>query len=148
MTVNFYDGSTQLNPLFTAAFAGAFTTVTPMVVGFCFTSQGQLCRAIDPQLIGARSGPALGKIRRANRFAALLVQTIGISFGTVFSRLHAALFHSPGGTTYASNQPFNGVYKDEIDDDNSFEGQMCWQVTRPWPATVSAIQGFNDVSET
>ena len=148
MTVNFYGQTGQAEKQLTAAFAAAFTAVTPMAVGFCFTSQAQLCRAIDPQLIGARTGPALGKIRRVNRFAALLVNTVGIFFGTRFSKLHAALFKSPGGTVYASNAPFNGVYKDNIQDDNSFEGQMCWQVTRPWPATIAAIQGFNDVSET
>lgn len=116
--------------------------IVPACVGFTFTSQGQLLRPLAPQDTGARNGPALGKTRRDHRFAFLFLNTAGVSVGTTFSKLHAALFTSPGGIKYAANQLFSGVWSNPLEDNNSYEGQLCWQATRPYPVNVLAAQPF------
>ncbi len=127
------------NGLFIPALAAA----GPIVVGFTYTSQGQIVRPATPQESGARSGPALGKKRRNMQFAALLDNTAGISFGTTFNGgLYPALFQQPNGTNFTTGQMFSGVYWNTLKDDYSFDGMICWQITRPYSATVCAIEGF------
>lgn len=123
-------------------------TTVPAVVGYTYTSQGQRLRPLAPQDTGSRIGPALGLTRRNHRFAALLLNTTAISFGTTFDKLHAALFKSPGGqTTYAANQLYSGVWSNPLEDNNSYDGMFCWQITRPYPATVLASQTMIDTQE-
>lgn len=122
--------------------------IVPAAVGTTFTSRGQLLRPLAPQETGARNGPALGKTRRNHRFAALLLNTAGVYFGTTFDKLHKALFKSPGGkTTYADNQLFSEVWTDPLEDNNSYDGQLCWQVTRPYPVNVLAVQAFVETQD-
>ncbi len=131
----------------TIATGRAYYTV-PAAIGTTFTSKGQLLRPLSPQDTGARNGPALGKTRRDHRFAALLLNTAGISFGTTFDKLHAALFKSLGGkTTYAANQLYSGVWTNPLEDNNSYDGQLCWQISRPYPATVLAVQPFLETQD-
>lgn len=127
--------------LLTQAYISSFTTF-PVVVGFTYTSDGQIVRPVAPQETGARNGPAMGKIRREEWFAALLVDTQGISIGTDFADLDPMLFESDGGTIYTNLQLFNGVWRDNLEDDYSFDSMLCWRVTRPYPATVANISGF------
>jgi hypothetical protein len=127
---------------YTATFtnAGPFT---PAVGGFTYTSQGQMLRPIAPQEAGSQTGPALGMTRRGHMFAALLKDTQGISFGTDFTNLHSEVFASPGSQVLlASNVLYSGVLWSELDDDYSFNSQLCWQITRPYPANVLAMGGF------
>lgn len=114
------------------------------VIGFTYTSQGQLLRPIAPQMTGAQNGPALGKTRRVMQFSALLNNVINgtVSFGTTFTNMRPGLFTTPSGKTYTPLQAISGVHEGTIEDDNSFDGMICWEVSRPVPAAVSAIGGF------
>lgn len=114
--------------------------IVPACVGTTYTSQGQMLRALDPQSTGARNGPAMGKTRRNHRLAMLLLNSAGIQFGGDFSHLHTALFKSKGGTPYVDNQLFSGVFSDTVEDDYSYDGMLCWQITRPYPANVLAAE--------
>ncbi len=139
------NGSVQVpyvtsNALFTQDFVLNYVGTMPVIVGSNYTSKGQIV-APKGQESGARSGPAPGKIQRTHRFAAKLINTIGISFGTDFSRMHPALFRAPGGTAFAVNTLFSGTYRDAIDDDYSLDSRIAWQVTRPFPVTVASISG-------
>jgi hypothetical protein len=137
--------------LFTAALVASFAGTMPCVVGFSFTSQGQLLRVIDPQEAQSRRGPALGNLRRDHQFAVQLVETQGISFGTNLdgsTKLHSAIFKSKGGTPYAANQLFTGVYRDTLSSITDLDSMLCWQISRPWPATVAAIAAKLGSSET
>jgi hypothetical protein len=129
--------------LFTAAFAAALP-LTEIVVGFTFTSQGQLVRPIMPAETGARNGPALAKVHRTHRSGALLSSTLGISFGTNFTvsgQLTARFTLADQQTNIAPLTTFSGVFAAEIFDQYSYDSMICWQITRPWPATVVAIAG-------
>lgn len=116
----------------------------PAAVGTTFTSIGQRLRPLAPEETGARNGPSLGKTRRNHRVSFLLQNTTGLKFGTNFltGKLHPMNFKTNGGTTYLGNQLFSGVFSDTIEDDYSYDGMICWQSSRPYPANVLAVEGF------
>lgn len=128
------------------SFKGSSTQTTrlsiPVVIGYPYTTQGQLLRPATPPEAGSANGPALGKRRRNHMFSALLHGTQGVSFGTDFTRMRPAQFKTEGGTPYPVTQLFDGVYWDTVDDDYSFEGKLCWEVTRPYPVSVLALGGM------
>jgi hypothetical protein len=124
--------------LFTAEFAAT----VPIVVGFTYTSQGQLVRPIMPADTGARNGPALGKIRRNHRYAALVSNTLGMSFGTNFNFLLPVSYTLADQITpIAPLVTFSGVHEAQPIDQESYDGMLCWQVSRPWPANLVAVSG-------
>jgi hypothetical protein len=127
--------------LFTAA---AFAANPTALIGFTFTSQGQPVRPNSPQESGARTGPALGKLRRTMQAAAQLEGTQGISFGTNFSKVDVAkLIDVNTGLRPAINTTFSGVtWIDSLTDSYSYDSMVCWQITRPYPANVISIQAF------
>lgn len=136
--------------LFTSAYVANYSGTLPIVVGFTFTSQGQIVRPVAPQETGARTGSALGKKRRAMKYAALLFQTQGIKFGTSFSATMrtANLKTSPdGGAALTPLQAKTGLHIQELDNDNGFDGMLCWQITRPYPATVVAVTEFLETQD-
>jgi hypothetical protein len=131
--------------LFTPAF---FAKSPQIVVGFTYNSDGQMVRPIAPADTGARNGPALGKIRRIHRIAALLSNTLGISFGTSFSALTPARFLLANRTTPIPNfTTYSGVFEIPIPDQPGYDGMMCWRVSRPFPANVVAISGNIDTAD-
>jgi hypothetical protein len=127
--------------LFTAAFVAGIPT-TQIVVGFTYNSDGQMVRPIAPQDTGARNGPALGKTKRTHRYAALLSNTLGISFGTSFNKLTPVAFKLADDTT---NIPplttYSGVIQAQPFDDYSYNSMLCWRASRPLPANVVAVSG-------
>lgn len=141
--------------LFTEALVNSFGAgQMPAVIGFTFTSQGQLTRPMTPQESGARTGPALAKKRRLDQYGALITVGVGgmqpetttaagLQFGAEFTNLYPAAFREnddvtplPFGTT------FQGVHWDTLDDTSSFDGMLCWSISRPWPALIAAIEPF------
>lgn len=118
------------------------TYFAPFAIGFTYTSQGQVLRALAQQETGAQNGPALAKTRRDHQFGALMHRTRGISFGTDFTHLHPAIFASPGGISYTDLQLWSGIWWNSLDDDYSFDSMACWQITRPVPATVLMVGTF------
>lgn len=112
----------------------------PFAVGFTYTSRGQVLRPIFDA--GAANGPALGKTRRVHQYSVLLQRTGPIKVGTDFSTLRPITFNSPGGTPYATGVLYNGIIQDTIESDYNFNGQVAWEITRPNPATVLAVETF------
>jgi len=144
ITVPYGDGISAgtASGLFTAAYAASLS-LSQMLVGFTFTSQGQIVRPATPQESGARNGPAVGKIRRNQKIAAQLEGAgVGVSFGTTFAKVDPAKFRQANDTAYLVNQQFTGIYKDTLTDTYSFDGMICWQVTRPYPLNIANIGGF------
>jgi hypothetical protein len=131
--------------LFTAAFVAAYVGTLPVVVGFTFTSDGQLLTVSTPQDSGARNGPPFAKKKRIHQAAFLFVNTQGISYGTSFSNMTAANFSTNGGTPYAANALFTGTFRDAVPDEDAGEGydsMLCWRVKRPYPATIAKAACF------
>ena len=117
----------------------------PAVVGIPFTSSGQLLRPQTPQETGSQNGPALGKTRRNHMFGMLIGAMIyaTTSIGTnLLGKLHQILPKSPGGTPTPTNTLYSGVYWSTIEDVYSFDGQICWTISRPLPLVIASVEGF------
>lgn len=126
------------------ALTGRTRTGVPAAVGFTYTSRGQILRPAEPQQAGAANGPATGKTRRAHMGAILLAAAITgtVTWGTVYGKLRSLLFKSPGGKPYDTATLYSGTYWDTIEDDYSFDSQLCWEISRPLPLVVNSISGF------
>lgn len=111
-------------------------------LGKTYTTDCQIVRPISPQESGAQNGPAFGKKRRIHQFAAVMNNSQGVSFGTHFNKLHTSTFTYPDGTVIPLTTLYSGTYWNTIDDDYSFEGQLAWRVTRPYPVTVVALEAY------
>lgn len=116
----------------------------PAVIGFTYTSQGQLVRPQLPAEAGAQNGPALGKTRRNHMFGILAAACIygSLSIGSVFGKLRPIFFKTPGGTPYATNTLFSGVWQDKMEGEYDFDGMIAWEIDRPLPASISSVSGF------
>lgn len=132
------------NALFTANYVSAYTGTMPIIAGDNYTSDGQIVRPTIVQEIGARNPEALGTKGRIHSYAALLVNTQGIYFGTQFNKLNKANFTTEpdGGARFAATQIKNGLHRSPLTDGPSFDGMICWRVSRPFPATIAALTGF------
>ena len=143
ITVPYGDGVSAgtANGLFTAAFAATAT----VVVGFTFTSQGQLVRPNHPQETGSRSGPGFGKLRRQAWYAIQVYSSVGGvdgGIGTDFSKLDPVVFKALNGQSYSALQPFTGIWRAVLRDTESLDSMIAWQVTRPRPWNVTALGGL------
>lgn len=121
---------------------GSTTVNVPVVVGFTYTSQGQLLRPFDAAEIKSPKGPALGKKRRAHMIAALVHNTAGISFGTDLDDTLPANFLNDRGDPLPLQTPFDGVHWDTLKDDPSYDTMLGWQLVRPYPAVIVQIGPF------
>jgi hypothetical protein len=135
-------------PLATAIVISGVTYTVPAIAGFCYTSRGQGLRPLAQTDLKSQQGSGLGKMRRVHRIGALLNGTIGIYFGTDFNHMERADLRNP--TTDAvlnSATMFSGVHWGLVEDSSSFDGMVCWEITRPFPATVVALTSYLDTSE-
>jgi hypothetical protein len=114
----------------------------PDSLGFNYISEGQLLRPDFGQDAGARNGPAFGKVRRIQEYAAETYRTRKMSIGADFVKMRPITFKSAGGTPIAAPGLFSGITCDTLDCDYSYEGQIAWRSTRPYNCTVTAIGGF------
>ncbi len=134
--------------MFTEDFAAVAAAAFQVVVGFTYTSDGQIVRPNAPAESGARNGPAFGKLRRNQQYAVLVNQTAGLTIGTDFDHLDAVKFNAPGsGMAMAVGATFSGVFRDALQGDDDFDGMVCWRITRPLPATIAAIGAFIHTSD-
>lgn len=137
---------------FTAAVVLPFVGQSlPAAVGFTYNSDGQLVRAVLPQESGARSGPALGKLQRHHYVAANLYGTMSraVSFGTSFDDLIPLVLNGADGETEIAKPQLvtSVVARLPIEDDDSFNSMPCWRISRPWPAMINAVQGFEETKD-
>lgn len=146
-------GPADLNcTIYDAATGDTRLATVPVMAGFTYTTQGQILPPIDPNATGARTGPSFGKVTRHFSYAARLVNTQGVSFGTdLLGKLEAANFKSRDGRGTIppkKNQLFTGLHWQTVTDEQStMDNAICWQVTRPYPCTVAALGGFDSAED-
>jgi hypothetical protein len=120
----------------------------PAVIGYTYTSQGQLLRPQAPDASGARQGPGFGKTRRLHRYAMQLVNSQGLSAGTNFANLYPVpLRDFEGAPPYAPNVLFTGIMSETLEDSYSYDGMFCWEITRPYPCNVAAAGGMIETED-
>jgi hypothetical protein len=113
----------------------------PFIVGATFRSQGQILTPATPQESQTQSGPSQGKKRRQTDAMPLLYATQGMYMGVDFLQMRPLNFTSPGGTIPLTlQQLFSGVYKGQVDADSNYDNMWCWEVRRPYPCTVIAVE--------
>jgi hypothetical protein len=135
--------------LFTQAHVASFgEQACPIRVGYTYTSRGQTLRPASAEVTGARTGPGFAKERRTHRMGVQMVQTRGLSIGTEFGKLKACRFTLADlRTKLSALQPFNGIYKDMSNDPYSLDSMLAWEITRPYPAIVTAAGAFLDTQD-
>jgi hypothetical protein len=114
----------------------------PCVIGYNYQTQGQLCRPMLQADTGARNGPGFAKNKRTARYGINLVSALGVKVGTDFSRMRPVPTTSPAGRLLPYLSMYNGIRRETLEDDFSFDSMLCWQTTRPYPATVVTFGGF------
>jgi hypothetical protein len=151
--VPFGDGISQGcgDGLFTNALVAPFVGAAslPMVVGFPFTSDGQIVRPATPQESGSRIGPALGMLRRTDNAAAQLYGCVSqtIAFGDDFDHLLPAILTDKARVELTPQQLFSGVHRMPIEGNHDFDSMLCWRISRPYPAFVISVAGFLKTEE-
>jgi hypothetical protein len=144
-TTTYGDATTQLT-VFNGYSEGTY--YVPVVVGFTFTSVGQLLRPATAQDTKSPQGPRLGKIGRNHYFAVLLQNANkGVSFGTKLTNVLPANLR-PNGSPIANYATlFSGVFTDTLGDGYGLDNALLWVVTRPYPCSVVAISGYLETAE-
>ena len=126
----------------------------PCVIGSPFVSQGQRLRLASQKDAKTATGDALGMTRRTHWFSALLQNVVQIQFGT-------SLTPSPlgnmdqwdttdpvTGALLAGGVAYSGVISLPCPGDGySFDSMLCWQIDRPYPATVVSAISFLQTQE-
>lgn len=136
-----------------------YLAALPAVVGFTYNSDGQVLRPGPQKDSGAANGPAFGKVSRTHQIAVDLVDTVGgmfgsagvgVAFGSAFTSPMnwPALPRTPNQTIYTANTLFNGVLWTPLEQPYTFDdGQLCWRISRPYPATIAAISAFRHTQD-
>jgi len=134
--------------LFTAALVQSFTTL-PAVVGFTYTSDGQLVRPVTQADTGAQAGPGWAKLGRQHRAAVQIYGVVNGSFyfGTDFTTLDPLRLRYPNDVPYTIQQQWSGIARQEAASILDFDGMISWRITRPLPAFVIAAGGFMSRSD-
>ena len=128
------------------------TLTIPAVVGFTYSSQGQILRALPQQEAKTQTGPALGMTRRTHMYSFLLQGTQGLSVGTKFDSSMVTVplnanTKDNSGTALPLNQLKSGVVWGTLNDGYGFDSMLARQVTRPYPATVCMAGAFQNIQE-
>lgn len=126
---------------------GAKNLTIPCVIGFNYITQVQLCRPLMPADTGAKNGPGFGKRKRTARYAIYLVNSLGVKVGTDFNDTKPVLMTTPGGKPFSYLATDTGIRRETLKNDFSFDSMLCWQTTRPYPATVATYGGFIETED-
>lgn len=123
--------------------------VVPCVVGFTYTSQGQVVRPQLESEIKSSQGVGLGKIRRLHQYGVLVDSSVAleVSYGTDFDNLLPADYRDKAGNLLNHATLYNGVFWNTLSDDYSYDGMFCWQITRPFPHNMISLTGIMETSE-
>ena len=121
--------------------------IIPCVIGFNYKTQGQLCRPASQNDTGARNGPGYGKKKRQARYAITLVNSMGVKVGTTLGKTKPVPTTTPGGKQLPYLTTATGIKRETLTDDFSFDSMLCWETTRPYPATVVTYGGFIETED-
>ncbi len=127
------------------------TYCAPFAVGHTYCSRAQILRPVTAQESMTQTGPSLGKLRRSTYAGVLLADTQGMSMGVDFLTMRPLAFKRDNGigragggvTTLPLTQTFSGVYGmalGTVDADSNYDNMWCWEVCRPYPCTVVAVE--------
>lgn len=151
LTVPYGDGVSggTAKGLFTAAYVASIPDM-PVWCGYTYTSQGQLVRPTTPAESGSRNGPAFGKLRR-HHYAFIQVEgavTSSISIGfDNFPLMPLKFTNANPPTEIPITTQITGVFRLQPQAGDTFDGEMIWQITRPYPGNIVSVGGALDTKD-
>jgi hypothetical protein len=117
--------------------------------GFAYRRRGQMLRPSSP---GA-NGPQFAKVRRNYKMGMYLDAAQEVSVGDTFTTLYSLPMVLPrtdgkeGTEALGAGDFVTGIFRDEINDDLTFNGNLCWEQTRPVVGAVLAVGGFEVLTD-
>lgn len=133
-------------PFMKLSFAKSYCA--PFIIGSTFISQGQILRPASPQESMTQTGPSQGKFRRSTSAGVLLNNAQGMSMGVDFLTMRPLQFKTPGGARdLPITQTFSGIHWGLVDANSNYDNMWCWQITRPYPCTVVAVEVQHKANE-
>lgn len=112
-------------------------------IGLRFNSIGQTM----PVEGGSQDGSAQGKLKRIERIGLWLMDTLGLSVGPDANTL-TEIIERQWGSNFGSMVPlFTGIWRDRFEGDWDRLGQVYWQASGMFPATVLAMMEQLQVSD-
>lgn len=121
--------------------------VVPACFGVTFVSRGQLLRPDYGQDSGAQAGPAFAKKRRLHWWAGAFVRAQKTYVGTDFDKMYPIRFQTQSTIDVGTPTYFDGTVTTTVNNDYTWNGKIAWQITRPFPCTISAIAGFIETQD-
>lgn len=110
--------------------------------GYKFRRRGKMLR---PQ-VGGQNGPTFAKITQNARAGIYLDAAHEIKAGTDFSSLVTLplrVDEPKDMTLLGVGDVMTGIVRGFIKDGNTFNGQICWEQTEPYPGSILSVGGFS-----
>lgn len=130
---------------------GSATIYIPVAVGYAYPSAGQTMRPATEAQIKSQQGPGTGKLRKVHNYGILFGAVVGnaggLQLGTNLTAMNAIQLKTKGGIPLTHNIVFQGVAYGPIKDTDSFDGQVCWYMSRCYPCVINSLNGFMETSE-
>lgn len=122
----------------------------PLVVGSPFEAYLTTLRPQTTDQVRTQTGPGFAKRRRLAEYALQFSNTITGATVSVDGGVEADIqVREKDDLTFLDHVTlYDGVYRDEVDDDYTLDGQITISMKRPYPMTVNAISGFLKTTET
>lgn len=114
--------------------------------GYKYRRRGQMLRPI----VGSANGPTFGKIVQNARAGIFVDACYQIKAGGTFDELVDIPLTVDGVKDTTALTPgvhATGIYRDFIQDDNTFDGRICWEQTVPVPGNILSVGGFLAVED-
>jgi len=133
--------SSATSPFMKLSFADPALYCVPFCIGKTYCSKGQILRPVTPNESMTQTGPSLGKYRRATSSGVLFNDAQGVKVGVDFMTMRTCDFKSTGGTvSIPLTETFSGIYWSPVDANSNYDNMWCWEVCRPYPCTVVAVE--------
>lgn len=110
--------------------------------GYAFRRRGQQLR---PPVNG-QNGPSFAKERQNHKMGVYTDCAQQMKIGYSFDNLHPLTLTSGESVTAVTGRTTaTGIFRDDVEDRDSFDGNLCWEQTNPSPGNVLAVGGFLEV---
>ena len=130
---------------------GEATMYIPVAVGFAYPSAGQAMRPATEAQIKSQQGPGTGKLRKVHNygilFGAVVGGTNGLQIGTNLTAMNAIQIRKKSNILLTHNIVFQGVAYGPVKDTDSYDGQICWYMSRCYPCVINSLNGFLEAQE-
>ena len=150
--LNSISDSTSTNPALTTfnitnGDGDVLTVSVPVLIGYSYQSVGWCLRPTTEGQTKSPLGGAVGKRRRMQRAGLEFINAQGVAIGNKQGNTDAVQFKDSGLNTTTKDVLFSGIMQLSVRDTNSYDGQLYWEIVRPYPCTVVSVTTFLEIEE-